>query len=449
MMSSAEGVYLQEVNWVLSLVLLVGCWSDEPGLHLEVRAEGTGATRIELYLATRPCMNCAGFLKPKDVRTKLPGPVWLLDGDMMARTPNTVYDVKAGKVVFDLLPPGAEDVDIEYVVAVGYDANGKVVGVAKLTGVTVPHAHAKFWKIALDGAADQASSMALKPEGNRVWVWRRSDPMTSALAACVGIEHSDGKTVERTWLVPADDTDCDEVPPNAECDRFNYQAMGTSDLDKANCVTALFKPPGITTTTCLLGGPACNDGHADMTCGPVDPYYCVPDALCSNPSCIGTNMLPQCVAANIASHLKVTFASETNLDWCSNAGTVAPRVQVDLTPLLRDTGLPAVTSCTSIEFVQLGIQNIDPKPDYQSGSAKFHTEALTAPCTFDMVWEKGPLPVTDLFAGLDITLKNGLHLALPLHITVALTACIGGAPEPIVKVLPGDSILNCVRVPDL
>lgn len=447
-MPSTEAVYLQEVKWVLSLVLLVGCWSDEPGLHLEVRAGGTGATRIELYLATRPCMNCTNFLRPKDVRTKLPGPVWLLDGDMMARTLNTVYDVKAGKVVFDLLPPGAEDVDIEYVVAVGYGADGEVVGVAKLMGVTVPHARAKFWKIALDDAADQASSMAPKPEGNRVWVWRRSDPATSALAACVGIEHSDGKTVERTWLVPADDTDCDDVPPGAECDRFNYQATGTSDLDKANCVTPLFKPPGITATTCLLGGPACTDGHADMTCGPVDPYYCVPDVFCSNQSCIGMSMLPQCVAANLSSHLKVTFASETSLDWCANVGAIAPRVRVSLDAVFRDSGLPAVTSCTSIEFVELAIQNIDPKPDYQSGSAKFHTEALAAPCAFDLVWEAGPLPTTDLFAGLDITLKNGLHLALPLHIAVAPNACGGGAPQPSVKVLPGDSILNCARVPD-
>ena len=194
-MPSTEAVYLQEVKWVLSLVLFVGCWNDEPGLHLEVRAGGTGATRIELYLATRPCTNCTNFLKPKDVRTKLPGPVWLLDGDMMARTPNTVYDVKAGKVVFDLAPPGAEDIDVEYVVAVGYGADGKVVGVAKLKGVTIPHGRAKFWKIALDDAADQASSGAVKPVGNRVWVWRRSAAATAELAACVGVEHSDGSIV--------------------------------------------------------------------------------------------------------------------------------------------------------------------------------------------------------------------------------------------------------------
>lgn len=447
-MRSTEAVYPQEVKWVLSLVLFVGCWNDEPGLHLEVRAGGTGATRIELYLATRPCTNCANLLKPKSVRTKLPGAVWLLDGDMMARTPNTVYDVKAGEVVFDLLPPAAEDVDIEYVVAVGYGADGKVVGVAKLTGVTVPHASAKFWKIALDGAADQASSMAPKPEGNRVWVWRRSAATTSALAACVGIEHSDGKAVERTWLVPADDTDCDEVPANVECDRFSYQAMGTSDLAQANCVTALVKPPGVTTTTCLLGGPACTDGHADMTCGPVDPFYCVPSAYCSNPSCMGMNTLPQCVVTDLSSHLKVTFPSETDLDWCSNVGSVAPRVRVDLDSLFRFSGLPAVTSCSSIEFIQLAIQNIDPKPDLQSGSAKFHAEALAAPCKFDLVWDEGPLPMMDLFAGLDITLKNGLHLALPLRITVAPNTCAGGAPQAVVSRVPGDSITNCVRVAD-
>jgi hypothetical protein len=159
-------------------------------------------------------------------------------------------------------------------------------------------------------------------------------------------------------------------------------------------------------------------------------------------------MLPQCVAANLASHLKVTYPTETDLDWCQIGGTVAPRAQVDLNALFRENGNPAVTSCTSIEFIDLSIQNIDPKPDYQMGTAKFHAESLAAPCTFDLVWDEGPLPVADLFVGLDITLKNGLHLALPLHISAAPNACASAGPEPITKLIPGDSITSCARVPD-
>ena len=446
-MSSAEAVYLQEVKWVLPLLVLVGCWNDEPGLHLEVREGGTGATRIELYLATRPCAGCMDLLKPKGARNKLPGDTWLLDGNLVAPTPNTVYEVKSGKVIFDLLPPDAKDVDIEYVVAVGFDADGNVVGVAKLTGVTIPFDRAKFWRIALDAATDRVSSPALKPEGNRVWVWRRSDPSTSSLAACVGIEHSDGKTVERTWLVPEDDTDCDGI--DLECDKFNYQAMGTTDLGNASCVTAAVKPPGVTGPTCLLGGQACIDGHADLSCGPVDPYYCVPNGLCANPACTSAAMIPQCVLMNIASHLKVAFPAETSLEFCQNGGGIAPRAQIDLNPLLRPTMLTtAVTSCTEIAFFNLGLQNIDPKPEYDIGSARFRIESLAAPCTFDLVWDKGPLPMSDLYAGLDITLANGFHLALPLRIEAVMNVCGSAAPEPILKVTNGDSLTSCARVPD-
>ena len=429
---------------MIPFLLLVACWNDEPGLHLEVRAGSTGAARIELYLATRPCTACMDRLKPMGVRNKLPGDAWLLDGDTVVPTPNTVYDVNRGKVVFDLIPPDAKDVEIAHLVAVGYDGAGTVVGVARLEGVTIPSGRAEFWKITLDDAADLKSSPALQPEGNRVWVWRRTAPLTSTLAACVGIEHSDGKKVERLWLVPEDDTDCDGL--EQECDRFDYNAMGTTDLGNASCTTMAVKPPGITAPTCLLGGQACTDGIGDTACGPVVPYYCVPDGLCSDPTCANGTTLPLCINANRSSYLKIVFPTETSLEQCQNAGSLLRKVLVDLHTLFREPAQSAVTSCSSISFVALDIQNLDPKPDLQAGSAQFHVEALTAPCAFSLVWDQGALPMTDLYVALDVELANGLHLALPVHLEALPNMCAFMYPTATVKLNPGDGITNCARL---
>ena len=446
-MPSTEAVYLQEVKWCLSLVLFVGCWNDEPGLHLEVRTGGTGATRIELYLATRPCTSCANLLRPKGVHTKLPGPVWLLDGDTMVRTPNTVYDVKAGKVVFDLLPPAAADVDIEYIVAVGYEPEGKVVGVAKLTGVTIPHDRAKFWKIALDEAADQASSPALQPEGNRVWVWRRSSAATADLAACIGIEHSDGKTIERTWLVPADDTDCDEVPANVECDRFNYQAMGTSDLDKANCATATSAPTVVPAGACLLGGPSCIDGSSNSSCGPVLPYFCLPSVVCASSSC--RQDLVACVANGLVTHFKITMPATTNMGPCE-ADTSQNSVIVDLSALVPTKPGLTRARCTDIKFARLDVNNaITLTTDFTPNGATFTAGQLAAPCSFLFSWTAGNVSTQALFTFLDLALSNGTHELLPVRIDLQPADC-NAAPDASVTphYTAADQLSSCALADD-
>ncbi len=446
-MPSTEAVYLQEVNWVLSLVLLVGCWNDQPGLHLEVRAGGTGATRIELYLATRPCTGCANFLKPKDVRTKLPGPVWLLDGDTMARTPSTVYDVTAGKVVFDLLPPAAADVDIEYVVAVGYGPEGKVVGVAKLTAVTIPYARAEFWKITLDDAVDQASSTALKPEGNRVWVWRRSSAATADLAACIGIEHSDGKMIDRTWLVPADDTDCDEVPANLECDRFNYQAMGTSGLDKANCATATSTQTVVPAGACLLGGPSCIDGSSESSCGPVLPYVCLPSVVCSSPTC--RQDLVACVENGLVTYFKIMMPADMSMDRCGNSPSQY-LVQVDLSSLVpTKPGLTPAT-CTDVKFAKLDVNNaITLTTDFTPNGATFKVGAFAAPCKFQFSWTAGAPSNSSLYTFLDLALSNGTHELLPLRIELQPGDCtvVSGA-NGTAHFASGDQLSSCALADD-
>lgn len=445
-MTSTEAVYLLEVKWVLPLVVMVGCWSDEPGLHLEIRAGMTGATRIELYLATRPCAGCKDLLKPEGARNKLPGAVWLLDGDTTVKTLTTSYQLTGGKVVVDLLPPDVKDVDVQYIVAVGYDDNTKVVGVAKLQGITIPAAKGTYWKIALDDAADQASSPALEPEGNRVWVWRRPATATSMLAACVGIEESDGKTITRTWLVPEDDTDCDGVA--VECDRFSYLAAGTTDFDTASCVTAMSPQPGLPPTTCLLGGEACTDGSTDTNCGPVLPYYCGPNLACANPTC--REDLSGCVTAGVITHLKIVMpsANDTNTR-CSN--TPAQYVaHVDLTPLVPVTIGVVPTTCTGVKFAKLELGSVVVEPAFTPNGAEFTVGEFLAPCRFSFTWADGAPSNPSNFTFMDLSLSNGTHVMLPVRVDIEPGACaVTAAANAMLHIAPNDLITSCASVPKL
>jgi hypothetical protein len=437
-MASAEAVYLLEVKWVLPLVLLVGCWNDEPGLHLEVRAGTTGATRIELYLATRPCVGCADQLKPQGVRNKLPGPVWLLDGTTTAKTLNTVYDLTRGKVVIDLLPPGDKDVDVEYVVAVGYDAADTVVGIAKLKGVTIPHGRAKFWKVTLDDAADQASSKAVQPVGNRVWVWRRSGTVAADLAACVGIEVSDGETIERTWLVPEDDTDCDGV--ESECDFYSYKATGNSELADANCVKENTTETTIGANTCLVGGPACVDGGGNAACGAVLPYYCAPTSVCANPLC--RNDLIGCVTTGAVSYLKVAMPSGMSNERCTNVLDQSA-VVVDLAMFVPPSPTTAA-KCTGIKFAKLELDSISLDTEFRPNGAEFKVGLVTAPCKFLFSWVNGSLSNTSAFTFMDLELDNGTHELLPLRVELTPGEC---DPQVTAQALPfraaDEHMTNC------
>ncbi len=432
------------MKWVLPLVVLVGCWNDTPGLRLEIKAAETGATRVELYLATRTCAGCNNRLRPQGVPVKLGGEVWLLDGDTKTKTPNTVLDVTGGKVVFDLQVPDAVDTDVAYIVAVGYGGDGKVVGVAALHDVTIPSDHAEVYRIDLANAANQASSDKAAPSGDRVWVWRRNDPTTAALAACVGIEHSDGTAVERKWFVPEDDTDCDGI--DLECDRYNYQAMGTSDVDNASCVVSA-KVPMINDTSCLLGGQTCIDGHTDMSCGPVVPSYCLPDALCANSGCRAD--LATCIGQGVLTYLKITVPTTTQRDRCIAVPDQTAAL-VDLAGLFIGPGASTpMTKCTGIKFADLQVGMLNVEGDFKPGNAVFKANLQTGTCKFLMSWVSGALPSATNFGVIDLELDNGMHMELPLRVEGVDGACDAGLDRPTVSLHPiaNDAISNCALVP--
>lgn len=435
-------MYLQGVKWVLPLLLFAGCWNDAPGLHLEVRAGATGATRVELYLATRACDGCDNTMRPKGVPEILDGEVWLLDGNKATKTPNTVADVQSGKVVFDLEPPGTTSVDVAYVIAVGYGPDGHVVGVAKVSGVTIPPDVAKFAKVTLDDAKELASSDQTSPEGNRVWVWRRPGDQAS-LAACVGLEIANGANLARFWFVPEDDTDCDGVV-TGECDFYNFQAKGNASLSKASCVKPNTTEAAVAPNTCLVGGPACTDGVGPMACGPVLPYYCAPKDVCANAAC--RQDPTTCVLGGAMSHVKVTMPATVGGERCS--ATAASVAHVDLSVFVAAGGTTSM-ACKSMRFLDLDLGNFVVTSDFRPPGAVFTVGGPMAnmPCDFALTWAQGAPENASNLAFIDLELENSTHVLVPMRLEIIPGPCDGTA-LPTSAALPAlaETMANCALV---
>lgn len=435
------------------VVVLAACGGDAPGLRLEIRAGTTGAVTIELYLGTRPCQGCDNRLAPKGVVGKLPGEVWYLDGNAVAGTPNTAATLNAGRYVYDLRAEDpAHDGTLAHVLVVGYDAQKKVVGVASLSDVPVAHDATDWYRVTLGPATDSVSSDRLTPAGERVYVWRRTDP---ELAACVGYEQASDAGVKRLWFVPEDDTDCDQVA-TAECDRYAYKASGKADIGEANCVTAQFSVPNTVGKACLLGGPACIDGvPSNTSCGPVGPSYCLPDAICASATC--AQNLGDCLRDGQMPgipRIRCDFPFNTQGTVC---GTTAEQRhdEIDLRPLLASPTNPAttITTCKSILFADpmLGMANVSDK--ITMGAVEIKPDPITAPCQWGMSWVTGNVamvggPTPPIVRMTIVELENGNRMLLPIELAFHPTAC---APTDVVTcgftIAPTDGVTHCAQQP--
>lgn len=222
----------------------------------------------------------ADVSRPGERRDKLRGDTYFLDGPADGTTPMTVLDIVDGQVVWNLQDPDGPS-SLALVVAVAYDGQGKVVGIAKMYDVDVPANDAVAYVLQLEAAKQMAPSDTTDPPGLRVWPWRKANaPMT---AACLGIEHSDGSgRVERLWLVPEDDPDCDEA--TIECDEFLYRA------DYSDAASSCIIPAEVAGTAhipCKLGQKSCQDNVTAGGCVPRSaPPYCLANALCDPEACL-------------------------------------------------------------------------------------------------------------------------------------------------------------------
>ena len=409
----------------------MGCYDDTPGVRLVIKDPGFGAAKVELFLGTRH-KGMTGVApnasRMTELRRKLQGDTYFLDGPNDGMTPITELPVVDGKVVWNLQAAGSSASDVKIVVAIAYDAQGTAIAMAKKVDVTVPANDAEAYVLTLEPATQLAPSAAMQPPGVRVWPWRKvGAPDTTA---CLGIERSDGAgQLERQWLVPEDDPDCDEVA--VECDEFFWHADASirdGGVEDANCFDGAPGPMN-TTTACRLGARTCVDGSAPGTCFPLaQPQYCLADALCNPGACMAdpaacTNVLP-------STYVTCTAPTDGQGTPCSAAGNTR-ELFVDLEPL--------VPACRAVDFVAWDVLGggVVPSPTHVDGSAMFTITSLDPTRCLFTIRPAGT--IDNLFAnktfliGLDVTLATD-HLLIPLVVTSAKTVC---GVEPMCGIVPG------------
>ena len=438
---------------LMMMLAAASCGGADPGLRLEILAGTTGATKIELYLGTRPCQGCDGKLAPAGVKEKLAGQVWYLDGTAAAGTPNTTAALDGGRYVYDLRPEDpTRDGILAHVLVVGYDAQGKVVGIAKLSDVPVYHAATEWYRVTLGAATGAPSSDELSPKGDRVYVWRRANP---DLAACVGYEHATDAGIERLWFVPEDDTDCDQLP-GAECDAYAHMASGTVEVKDANCVTAQFAVPGTPRPSCLLGGPVCIDGAgAGDTCGPVGPSYCLPDAICARVGC--AQNLGLCLRDGQMTpvpRIKCDIPFNQAAAGAPCQQTLQRHAEINLGPLLANAANPGttLTTCKSVLFADLVLGEVNVTNKISAGQVELKPDPLVAPCAFGLLWAGGNatsiIANTSTIRMMIVELANQNRMLIPIEVQFRPTQCeMTDVMSCQVLVPPMDGITQCARQP--
>jgi hypothetical protein len=257
---------------------IAGCFSDR-GVAIEVDVGDTGATRVELYLGKTACdprdnassIGCTTIAPPPDGQVALEGSIWFRD----AAAPYTA-PVSGRTAAFQIRSDEAYTLPI--VVAVGTAPGApRPVAIAVLRDVEVPTDVARVITTSLVAA----HPVELEPgdtsqlTDDRVLVWSKASPASS----CLAVEHWDRGQLQRDFVVPGDDPDCDDVAA-PECNPAAYHGDLTTGGGRLRpeCFTAV----GPAASICVLGALGCSDDvpGKTATCIPADREVCLPENLC-------------------------------------------------------------------------------------------------------------------------------------------------------------------------
>jgi hypothetical protein len=266
-----------------------GCFSDK-GLALQIDVGATGAQTVELYLGMKTCDE-AGAPAGASCRSIAPPPsgTTALDGEIRYRDAADldITAVHGTTATFQLRAAAFTKVPVA--IAVGVDASGRPVGAVVLERLEIPADDARVVSAALIAAGPVQPGQRTDASEYRVQLWNKTRPASS----CVLVEHWRGGEVNRTFVVPKDDPDCDDVAPDAECDPMAYRLTRSGP----NCAVA----GGTINSACFIGTRVCDEasGAASTSCQTsVTDRMCVPDAVCE--MCPGD--LVSCLVDRLASN---------------------------------------------------------------------------------------------------------------------------------------------------
>ena len=239
---------------------------------LEVHtAPNVSAQEVTLFLGLGSCGDCPG-IQPPSTPEILPGSVYFRD-DSNRQSRTLTAKVEGGVATFRIESGVASAFD--FAVAVDNTQHSA----AQIRGLAVNESGR--YRVQLR-AANAGGGLGLKPNATSdsyVGIW--SSP--GGGGTCMGFEDwANGKLVDRAFIVPADDLDCDgRGPMNMECAPYGFDAIGKPAFDEATCTIA--KADAADDFVCWLGGPACDEvTGAKQDCFPTD--YCIPNSYCEGAS---------------------------------------------------------------------------------------------------------------------------------------------------------------------
>lgn len=398
---------------VLAALVLAACAGSD--IEIEIHANDD-TMRVELFVVSLPmCSDCAG-IRPQ-------GATSMLAGDVYFRDPSPAFEdeVDGDQIAhFRLRSGDLGETKVEKIIAVGYGPNG-VTGVALLTGFDV--ADGPFRLIAeLDRVQVDVLSDTPPEDDRRVQVWSQG---SADVAKCIGFETWDssggsGQRVERRFVVPLDDRDCDAVTGDKECRADEYETHVEPGLDTSSCFDRFGTADG--GTACMLGGAYCVDGKGPATsCGPTG--YCVPDNLCdrcaglSPMACIGSRFEDAALQL-VGPDIYCTVPVAMEMTGATLCPTAPARMNVDLTQYFT-TG----HTCTTVELGRPGMAGFSNMIMYGTTGKLFVAAPPASQCTFILAFE-GAVPTVGLRSAVtSIEITNGKHLLMPTYVNFVDDGC--------------------------
>jgi hypothetical protein len=400
-----------------------GCFSDR-GLAIEIDVAGTEATAVELFLGKTACdasdandnpgIDCKAIAPPSAGSAPLRGSIWFRDDLAVDAIP-----VTGPRVTFPLRADTTTTLPI--VIAVGLIPSShlnqvdQLVGVATLHDVTIPAGNAQVLATALVPAGPVQPAAPKAAIEDRVQVWRKTMPVSS----CVVAEHWESGAVTRSFVVPAQDPDCDDFVAD-DCNPAAYRGMtmpGTAS--RPDC----FAPQA---AACVLGSRACTDGSATRTgaCGAQrDDTTCVPDRFCACTDGIaGTCWQDQIRTMPLAVPIIDCSVATTQVAPL----TVCPGTDQDTAMIALDAHFTQDQSCGTPTIASSSLLGFGSSASF--GGAVMDLTSPRKPCNFSITWKSGVRTAAD---PVDVgairlqTQSGALVLPLVLRFHPTINNCVG------------------------
>jgi hypothetical protein len=241
-------------------------------MAIEVVKSDPSIAGVELVLVQVRCDTCTGDAPPSSLVKATGAVFYQVAGDRFTAP-------VAGGVAGFTLEPGAND-DIPKLGAIGFDAQGVPKAIALLDqDIQIKQHLGEVIQVELVTRDIQPAVGALPAftvdPNDTVVVWRAPNAPDTASSCIAVLGPSNATTATNTFVVPADDSDCDGITGAAECDPLWYEyAKPTDTAHPQYCLAqdSSTKPCQIGTET------GCVDGASQAGCSP--SRYCVPEQAC-------------------------------------------------------------------------------------------------------------------------------------------------------------------------